>query len=818
MSTLYNGTVDFNETSNVYTVKTGITTADLSNLLNTAKDFSTVQFGEGKYILTEGINVLRSNLTIQGAGEDKTVFEAQFSKGQSIIQFLGSVREISTLQADAAAGTHAITVQDTSKFKVGGEVHVYQPNGPDLYNQAIPEDFASDIYLGSALKNAVLTSGTLYGNIAADPFAVNHALRDSLTVVERIEGNTLYLKDGLDFDMVGGQAQIQRMDGLTNLNVSDFTVQTNLGAADPGLIANPMPEWNLTNALAFFNTVGTNVSNISILNAGSIGLMAARMYDADISNINVIGAQNKGEGGNGYGINIAGTQHSEFTDLTVFDTRHAVLFSSWGAEIDNLIHVSSTNRDVNFHGGMDSGNTVIVDQSILSYGNTSGPGWSVLSGMGVQHPYTNIAAGNDIMFTYAFGSRGPDVVEGSDNGAYLRGAGGNDNLIGGNGNDVLIGDTQADTLTGGKGTDYFVMTNEMTGWGATDTVTDFNAAEGDKLVFMNINRTILASDVHIMAVGEDTQVWVNYLDSIALLKNTRPDQISMDNIILNTKPYSDNPLDWKAHFVGYADPSMVFTATSKAETFTGGSGDDTVVGVHAYTMQDTYNLGAGVDTLVIQVALAWLPSDKLPTMKGVDAIDVSQALTIGRLGVDDATIRQSDHGVLTIHNDATIIQNMIARITDTSLILKIDSAGDIYLADKVNNRITADDQNTGTIYGGTGNDSLYGGAGADIFAGGRGADLFSLIANANGAVDTIKDFKVLDRDVLDISKMLTGYDPLQDSINDFVQMTTSNGHTEISVDRDGAGTQFAMANAVVLDTPVDTSLQDLIAHGNLVVS
>lgn len=818
MTTLYNGTVDYDESASTYTVHTGIATGDLSSLLNTAKDFSTIRFDEGKYILTEGINVLRGNLTIQGAGEDKTVFEAQFSKGQSIMQFLGSVREISTLQADAAAGTHAVTVQDASKFKVGGEVHVYQPNGPDLYNQPIPADLNSDIYLGSALKTAIQTSGTLYGNIAADPFAVNHALRDSLTVVERIEGNTLYLKDALDFNMIGGQAQVQRMDGLANLNVSDFTVQTNLGTADPGLIANPLPDWTLTNALAFFNTVGTNVSNISILNAGSIGLMAARMYDADISNINVVGAQDKGEGGNGYGINIAGTQHSDFTGLTVFDTRHAVLFSSWGAEIDNLIHVSATNRDVNFHGGMDSGNTVIVDQTILGYGDTSGPGWSVLSGMGVQHPYTNIAAGNDIMFTYAVGSRGPDVIEGSDNGAYLRGAGGSDNLIGGNGNDVLIGDTQADTLTGGRGADYFVMTNEMTGWGATDTVTDFNAAEGDKLVFLDKNRTILQSDIHIMAVGSDTQVWVNYLDSVALLKNTAPDQITLDNIILNAKPYSDNPADWQKFYAGYSDPAQIFVATSQAETFTGGSGNDVVMGVHTNIMGDTCTLGAGIDTLAIQVAVAWLPADKLPSMKGVDVIDISNAGIIARIGVDNALVAQSDHGNLTIRNDDTVIQNLIAKITHPSLILTLDSAGDVYLADKVNNRVTASDHNTGAIYGGTGNDSLYGGAGADIFAGGKGADLFSMIANANGAVDTIKDFKVSDRDVLDISKMLTGYDPVQNSINDFVQMTTSNGHTEISIDRDGTGTQFAMAKAVVLETAVDTSLQDLIAHGNLVVS
>jgi Ca2+-binding RTX toxin-like protein len=63
----------------------------------------------------------------------------------------------------------------------------------------------------------------------------------------------------------------------------------------------------------------------------------------------------------------------------------------------------------------------------------------------------------------------------------LRGGGGNDVLSGGSGDDWLYGDAGLDQLTGGLGADRFVLGGPS---GASkDRVADFNAAQGDKLVF-----------------------------------------------------------------------------------------------------------------------------------------------------------------------------------------------------------------------------------------------------------------------------------------------------------------------------------------------
>ena len=70
----------------------------------------------------------------------------------------------------------------------------------------------------------------------------------------------------------------------------------------------------------------------------------------------------------------------------------------------------------------------------------------------------------------ATGSNGNDVLIGNDVANVL---------IGNAGNDILIGGLGADTLTGGTGADCFVLSVDPAG--TTDTITDFNAAQGDTL-------------------------------------------------------------------------------------------------------------------------------------------------------------------------------------------------------------------------------------------------------------------------------------------------------------------------------------------------
>src|SRR5262249_35764536 len=88
-----------------------------------------------------------------------------------------------------------------------------------------------------------------------------------------------------------------------------------------------------------------------------------------------------------------------------------------------------------------------------------------------------------------------------------------------------------------------------------------------------------------------------------------------------------------------------------------------------------------------------------------------------------------------------------------------------------------------TIRGEDGNDLLVGGSGNDTLYGGAGADTF-LFQSINDGMDTVKDFNKAE-DHLDLSQLLQSYDPVPDSINDFVFNRPVGGNTVVSVDTTG---------------------------------
>lgn len=108
----------------------------------------------------------------------------------------------------------------------------------------------------------------------------------------------------------------------------------------------------------------------------------------------------------------------------------------------------------------------------------------------------------------AHGADGDDVIHGFDGNDrlygdkgddFLFGGGGNDRLFGGAGEDLLAGHDGADTLNGGAGADTFDMSNHgLASLKADkDTITDFNALEGDKISFMGDTNIHGMSDLKI---------------------------------------------------------------------------------------------------------------------------------------------------------------------------------------------------------------------------------------------------------------------------------------------------------------------------------
>jgi Ca2+-binding RTX toxin-like protein len=100
----------------------------------------------------------------------------------------------------------------------------------------------------------------------------------------------------------------------------------------------------------------------------------------------------------------------------------------------------------------------------------------------------NGGPGNDTLV----GGLGSDNLNGDSGNDTLDGGKGSDNLDGGTGDDFLSGDRGNDVLTGGAGADDFFFSFSSDGSYGTDTITDFNSAEGDKIVLDSETFTLFA--------------------------------------------------------------------------------------------------------------------------------------------------------------------------------------------------------------------------------------------------------------------------------------------------------------------------------------
>ncbi len=96
-----------------------------------------------------------------------------------------------------------------------------------------------------------------------------------------------------------------------------------------------------------------------------------------------------------------------------------------------------------------------------------------------SHSYTGTDAGETILGTDA-----ADTIHGGGGNDVIHGGAGDDVIHGGAGDDLIYGGTGNDTLTGGAGADTFAW--KAGDMGGTDTITDFNQSEGDKLRFEDL--------------------------------------------------------------------------------------------------------------------------------------------------------------------------------------------------------------------------------------------------------------------------------------------------------------------------------------------
>ena len=412
--------------SPVITLGPETTAAQLQQLINTAAAGTTIRLAAGEYHFSTTIEIARDDISVVGAGSGATIIHVPPTLNQEAFAVGTGVRSGSfTLAADAAEGSTALTLTGAHSFQAGDYVYLERANTTAFFNDIKDYQWRE----------------------------VDNPLRTSIVQVLSVNGNTITLAGGVHFDFTKGETVIREIDMAERVTLGGISVDYGLAAADPSDFSNTLPAYDRNAVIDVEGTAGLTLYDIAALDVPSLGLNVALSTHADVDGMHFTGSHNKGDAGNGYGYQLRDVYDSAFTHLSDLDMRHSVLFASWRSAVGNFVHVSSTDRDINFHGGRHHDNTVVVDNSIRDANSDIIAPTLFINIDGTSYGAPTDPTANLVRFGTVVGSRLDDVITGYDTGSWLNGAGGNDRLTGGAGNDLLVGAAGRDALIGGLGED-----------------------------------------------------------------------------------------------------------------------------------------------------------------------------------------------------------------------------------------------------------------------------------------------------------------------------------------------------------------------------
>ncbi|QHD69751.1 hypothetical protein GS397_23775 [Sphingobium yanoikuyae] len=741
-------------TPTTFFVEAGTSLATLQQMVREAPAGSTIQLGAGTFVFDGTLFIERSDITLKGAGIDQTIIQSTLTGSDAAptiqVSSLSNATPLGDLSSSTAAGATSITLQSTAGLSVGDKLSIHQAND-NAWLQASGNGHL--LNLPSDLSPEAAAQIQQY--IATSP------LREAIVEVTAISGNTVTLSHALPYAFDASEAVVSRLNLTHNLTVEGFTVRSALGVADPMLFENTLTEWLGIPAISIQKTTDSSFNNIRVEDSGSVGISFAQIFGVTGDTLEVVGAHNKGEEGNGYGISMSEGFASSFTHLTSLDVRHGLLFASWAAEHYNYFQIDSTNRDINFHGSPDSGNTIVVESMVQSYEPNGNAFPAVGPGSEIIHPNATIEA-NDVTFRYLVAGRMDDKVTAHVSGGNLSTGDGYDTLIGNVGNDILDGGGQTDLFrlgqgndraTGGGGYDQFVI---QAAPGGTVTITDFDIAS--PLERIDLRAISAATGLNALTRtqnGANTVITVG--GQTITLNGITASSLTADDFI----------------FVGGVSTRMPDYILEGLETYTGTSGDDVVEGTSPRVYTSTLNGGTGTDALRLIESSISFDSTLTSRLNGFEQIELLDYTGSANVRIDQAAVLQSDTDTLTLVTAEKAIALNTTGVTTGSVVIRgtgtvtLNQEGDqrVTIANGFNGTVVGNNQRD-TITGGNGNDVFSGGAADDILKGGAGNDTLSgddgndileagtgndrltggtgydqfVVAAASGAYTTITDF------------------------------------------------------------------------------
>ena len=494
----------------IINVSAAISGADFQSLINSSPAGTTLQLAAGTFNLDRTIRIERDDISIVGAGSDKTFIKVAKSLGAEAFAVGDGDRSGAfTLQQSVNQGGTVLNLAGAHTFKVNDYVYIERKSTLAFYDSIGDETWRN----------------------------TDVPLRTSIRKVVAVDDTRITLAGGVHFDFTPSETTVREIDLARNITLRGFSIDYGLGTADPSKFSNTLSAYNEDAVIVVEGTAGLKIGDISARNVPSMGISFGLSTAVSADGLTFSGAHNKGAGGNGYAFEIRDTYDSDFKNLTDMDMRHSVVFASWRSAVGNNVHVLSTDRDINFHGGRHHANTVVVDRSVRD-ANSDIIGPTIFTNVTGTHYGAPVDPGANITtFGKVVGSRLADNVTGYATGSTLDGRAGDDTLtggaagdmlLGGAGNDLLcgtggrdqisgedgddriVGGAGKDTLAGNAGSDTFVFSRVIdSAPGAADAITGFNRA--DDII------TLAAIDANLSKAADQAFVWVGQKANSAVI-------------------------------------------------------------------------------------------------------------------------------------------------------------------------------------------------------------------------------------------------------------------------------------------------------------
>jgi glycosyltransferase Alg8 len=282
--------------------------------------------------LHEPISIRRNNVTLEGAGRDKTLIKVQLKAPHTAAIHVKGKRKkaLGRLAKPLSAGDTTARIDKRPKVEPGTVLWLYMPN-TDAYLKEIQSTRWNRQY--------------------------PHIRQTLITTNRMSEKGMLYFSRAVGIGMDKRETIIHGVDAVRGVILKNFTINHAVPGhrieEARGKYANLFPEYGVDSIRYDWAYKGI-VENVAILASGRHPLVFENSLSCSANRIWVDGAWNKGKGGNGY-VRLARAHYCSIRDSEIRNIRHIAL--QWSSSYNTITKIQS-GVDINFHGGREHHNQV----------------------------------------------------------------------------------------------------------------------------------------------------------------------------------------------------------------------------------------------------------------------------------------------------------------------------------------------------------------------------------------------------------------------------------------------------------------------------